>query len=51
MINSGVFGGGIALYDSSDLILKEHANISFSSNHASKSGGGIYVSQLIGFKL
>ena len=46
--NSGIFGGGIALYDSSNLLIKEHTNISFINNHASKSGGGIYVSQLVG---
>ena len=45
--NSGILGGGIALYDSSHLLIKEHTNISFINNHASKSGGGIYVSQLV----
>ena len=45
--NSGILGGGIALYDSAHLSIKEHANISFINNHASKSGGGIYVSQLV----
>ena len=49
--NSGILGGGIALYDSSHLSIKEHTNISFISNHASKSGGGIYVSQLIGLNI
>ena len=45
--NSGILGGGIALYDSSHLLIKENTNISFINNHASKSGGGIYVSQLV----
>ena len=43
--NSGIYGGGIALYESSYLfLLKEHTNVSFVDNHASKSGGGIFVS-------
>ena len=46
--NSGIYGGGIALYGSSQLLIKEHANISFVNNHASKSGGGIFVSQVLG---
>ena len=46
--NSGIYGGGIALYKSSQLLLKEHVNISFVNNHASKSGGGIFVSQVFG---
>ena len=45
--NSGINGGGIALYESSQLLLKEHANISFVNNHASDSGGGIFVSQVL----
>ena len=45
--NSGIYGGGIALYKSSQLLLKEHTNLSFVNNHASKSGGGIFVSQLL----
>ena len=43
--NSGVLGGGMALYDSSNLILKENTNISFDNNYASESGGGIFVSE------
>ena len=43
--NSGIYGGGIALYDSSRLVLKEHCNVSFVNNHASESGGGIFVLQ------
>ena len=45
--NSGTFGGGMALYDSSHLILKEQTNISFVNNYASESGGGIFVSETI----
>ena len=41
--NSGIYGGGIALFDSSKLLLNVNANISFVKNHASKSGGGIFV--------
>ena len=47
--NSGIYGGGIALYESSQLLLKEHGNVSFVNNHASESGGGIFVSQSLGF--
>ena len=43
--NSGILGGGMALYDSSHLILKEQTNISFVNNYASESGGGIFVSE------
>ena len=45
--NSGIYGGGIALYESSQLLLNLQANISFINNHASKSGGGIFVSQVL----
>ena len=45
--NSGTYGGGIALYESSQLLIKENANVSFFNNHASKSGGGIFVSQIL----
>ena len=41
--NSGTLGGGMALYGSSHLILKEPTNISFVNNYASESGGGIFV--------
>ena len=41
--NSGIYGGGIALYNSSQLLLNQNTNISFFNNHASKSGGGIFV--------
>ena len=45
--NSGINGGGIALYNYSQLLLNQNANISFLYNHASKSGGGIFVSQVL----
>ena len=45
--NSGINGGGIALYGFSLLLLKQNTNISFVNNHASESGGGIFVSQVI----
>ena len=41
--NSGIYGGGIALYELSQLLLNQNTNISFVNNHASKSGGGIFV--------
>ena len=44
--NSGIYGGGIALFESSQLLLKNQTNISFVNNHASESGGGIFVSQI-----
>ena len=50
--NSGIYGGGIALYESSQLFLNEHINktlnISFLNNYASLSGGGMFVSQVAG---
>ena len=46
--NSGIYGGGIALYESSQLIINQYVNISFINNHASVSGGGIFVSQILG---
>ena len=46
--NSGIYGGGIALYDSSQLLLNQNTTISFVNNHASESGGGIFVSQVFG---
>ena len=49
--NSGIYGGGIALYESSRLLLKEYTNVSFINNRANKSGGGIYVSQVLGFSV
>ena len=45
--NSGINSGGIALYGFSQLLLKHNTNISFVNNHASESGGGILVSQVI----
>ena len=46
--NSGIYGGGIALFESSQLLLNQNANVSFVNNHASVSGGGIFVSQVLG---
>ena len=40
---SGTYGGGIALYDSSQLLLIQNTNISFINNRAIESGGGIFV--------
>ena len=45
--NSGIYGGAIALYDSSQLLLNQNTNISFVNNHASVLGGGMFVSQVI----
>ena len=44
--NTGIYGGGIALYKSSQLLVNQNTNVSFINNHASKSGGGIFVSQV-----
>uniref|UniRef100_A0A1X7VXR7 Uncharacterized protein n=1 Tax=Amphimedon queenslandica TaxID=400682 RepID=A0A1X7VXR7_AMPQE len=43
--NTGVVGGGLAMNDSSQLILTSSANLEFIDNHASYKGGGIYVEQ------
>ena len=45
--NSGTLGGGMTLYDSSHLILKEQSNISFVNNYASELGGEIFVTKTI----
>ena len=45
--NSGIYGGGIALYKSSQLSLKTQTSIYFVNNHASESGGGIFVKQIL----
>ena len=45
--NSGIYGGGIALYESSQLLLRNQTYIYFINNYASESGGGIFVKQLI----
>ena len=52
---SDIYGGGIALYESSRLLLlNEHTNktvnISVFNNFASVSGGGIFVSQVVDVK-
>ena len=43
--NTGVVGGGLAINDSSELILTLSANLEFIDNHASYKGGGIYVEE------
>ena len=43
--NTGVVGGGLAINDSSLLILTSLANLKFIGNHASYKGGGIYVEE------
>uniref|UniRef100_A0A1X7TR94 Right handed beta helix domain-containing protein n=1 Tax=Amphimedon queenslandica TaxID=400682 RepID=A0A1X7TR94_AMPQE len=43
--NTGVVGGGLAINDSSRLILTSSANLEFIDNHASYKGGGIYVEE------
>ena len=45
--NSGIYGGGMALYGSSRLLIKEQINAWFINNHANQSGGGIFVSQFV----
>ena len=44
--NCGINGGGMALLGFCQLLLKQNTNISFVNNHASESGGGIFVSQV-----
>ena len=41
--NTGVVGGGLAINDTSRLILTSSANLEFIGNHASYKGGGFYV--------
>ena len=43
--NTGVVGGGLAINDSSELILTSSANLEFIDNHASYKSGGIYVEE------
>ena len=43
--NTGVVGGGLAINDSSQLILTSSANLEFIDNHASYKGGGIYLEE------
>ena len=45
MNNSGVDGGGMALYGSSYIILIGPALVYFMANNASHNGGGLYVNQ------
>ena len=46
--NTGVVGGGLAMNDSSRLILTSSANLEFIDNHASYKGGGIYIEESLG---
>uniref|UniRef100_A0A1X7U033 Uncharacterized protein n=1 Tax=Amphimedon queenslandica TaxID=400682 RepID=A0A1X7U033_AMPQE len=46
--NTGVVGGGIAINDTSRLILTSSAYLEFIDNHASYKGGGIYVDESTG---
>ena len=41
--NTGIVGGGLAINDSSRLIVSSSANLEFIDNHASYKGGGIYA--------
>ena len=41
--NSGFDGGGMLLCDRSFMFLSPHTNVSFISNHANNTGGGIYI--------
>uniref|UniRef100_A0A1X7TKA7 Right handed beta helix domain-containing protein n=1 Tax=Amphimedon queenslandica TaxID=400682 RepID=A0A1X7TKA7_AMPQE len=43
--NTGVVGGGLAINDSSVLIVSSSANLEFTDNHASYKGGGIYLEE------
>lgn len=45
--NTGVNGGGIAMYDSSILVISPPAKLSFIDNHATEYGGAIYILQEI----
>ena len=44
--NSGTNGGGLALYESSFLILQAPLYIAFLNNNAERKGGGVFVSQV-----
>ena len=43
--NTGVVGGGIAINDSSIVVLSTSANFEFIDNHASYKGGGMYIDE------
>ena len=43
--NSGVDGGGMALYGSSYIVLNGSAVVNLTANSASHNGGGLYISQ------
>ena len=41
--NTGIFGGGLQLCESSYIILRKYSSITFINNHAVQSGGGVYL--------
>ena len=43
--NSGVDGGGMALYGSSCIVLSGPALVNLTANNASHNGGGLYINQ------
>ena len=45
--NTGYFGGAIALYSSSILLIVQDATVSFINNYAQKFGGAIYIDKSI----
>ena len=45
--NTGLFGGAIALYSSSILLIVQDASVSFINNHAQRFGGAIYIDKSI----
>ena len=45
--NTGTNGGGLAMYDESNIKLLPESQVNIVSNHATKKGGGIYTNNLI----
>ena len=45
--NTGTNGGGLAMYDESNIKLLPECQMNIVSNHATKKGGGIYTNNLI----
>lgn len=45
--NSGINGGGMALYESSFIVFQPPAYVSFINNWAASKGGGIFVGQIM----
>ena len=45
--NTGIDGGGLALYGSSYLMLKENSFLNFTNNRAKKRGGAVFVESLL----